>query len=160
MRTSTLICLALLAASVMSDADKCNHHKDTAVKIATFLELASQSGDPLTYDNALLKELAKDDPITTDLDESGIPEVKGISKWFTNFNKKGCLPNKEAALAMKAMIVSYRKHIVKLASLQRRVLAILPDMIKNECNKKSESTELKSIRAFAKTQTISEMNGQ
>jgi hypothetical protein len=61
MRTSTLICLALLAASVMSVADKCSHHKDTAVKIATFLELASTSGDPAIYDNALLKELAKDD---------------------------------------------------------------------------------------------------
>jgi len=60
MRTSTLICLALLAASVMSE-DKCSHHKDTAVKIATFLELASTSGDPAIYDNALLKELAKDD---------------------------------------------------------------------------------------------------
>jgi hypothetical protein len=94
------------------------------------------------------------------LDTSATPEVKAVSGYFTNFNKKGCLPNKEAADAMKAMIVSYRKHIVKLASLQRRVLAILPDMIKNKCNKKSETTELKSIRAFAKTQTISEMNGQ
>jgi len=104
MRTSILICLALLAASAIAAENKCDHHKDTAVKIATFLGLTKTDD---VYNNKLFARLMKNEDTDTDIDTTTVTEISSIKKRFSGFGNKGCLKTKDEADAMKAAITGY-----------------------------------------------------
>lgn len=104
MRTSILICLALLAASAIAVENKCDHHKDTAVKIATFLDLSKTEE---VYNNKLFARLVKNEDTDTDIDTTSVSEISAIKKRFSGFGNKGCLKTKEEADGMKSAITGY-----------------------------------------------------